>query len=91
MIYYFDGETFEEVRGVESTNNQHSFIESLIRNCTLEEERKCEIEREYLSYTDEEAAKVIDYLLSNQQHPIFDRASPTQTDIKNHIAKNILK
>jgi hypothetical protein len=34
--------------------------------------------------------KLSDYLLSNQQHPIFDRASPTQTDIKNHISKNIL-
>jgi hypothetical protein len=43
MIYYFDGETFEEVRGVESTNNQHSFIESLIRNCTLDEERNVKL------------------------------------------------
>ena len=81
MIYYFDGDDFEEAKGVQSSNSQHSFIESLLRNCSLDEDTKCEIERSYLDYTDEEAAEKITYLLNNQLHPIFDNARPSQTDI----------
>ena len=74
----------------DATNNQRQYIEKLLHSCSLDHDQVARIEREYLTYKAFEAEICIDMLKANQQDPIRDMASPTQTDIKNHRSKNIL-
>jgi len=81
---YFDGQEFSDY--VEMIDDgQRLYIENLIRSSSIDELHRVNIERQYLYYTKEEADECIKYLKDNQQHPVFDRAAPSQTEIKQTI------
>jgi len=81
---YFDGQEFSDY--VEMIDDgQRLYIENLIRSSSIDELHRVNIERQYLYYTKEEAEECIKYLKDNQQHPVFDRAAPSQTEIKQTI------
>ena len=81
---YFDGQEFTDY--VEMIDDrQRQYIENLIRSSSIDEVHRVNIERQYLYYTKDEADECIKYLKDNQQHPVFDRASPSQTEIKETI------
>lgn len=81
---YFDGQEFTDY--VELIDDrQRQYIESLIRSSSIDEVHRVNIERQYLYYTKDEADECIKYLKDNQQHPVFDRAAPSQTEIKETI------
>lgn len=84
MMHYFDGDEFTEYQEMASENDKR-YIEELIRSSSIDEVHRVNIERQYLYYTKEEAIECIKYLQDNQQHPVFDRAAPSQTEIKNTI------
>jgi len=80
----FDGQEFSDY--VEMIDDgQRLYIENLIRSSSIDELHRVNIERQYLYYTKEEADECIKYLKDNQQHPVFDRAAPSQTEIKQTI------
>jgi len=81
---HFDGQEFSDY--VEMIDDgQRLYIENLIRSSSIDELHRVNIERQYLYYTKEEADECIKYLKDNQQHPVFDRAAPSQTEIKQTI------
>lgn len=55
------------------SDDQLSFIESLIHNCVLGEDIKTSIENEMFEYTRSEAEKTINYLIQHQMETLNDQ------------------
>jgi phage RecT family recombinase len=69
-----------------ASNEQIQYIESLLMTSGLPEERKEEIEREFVTMTSAGACRCIEYL-KNNQIAVMDAGNPSQTEIKNHLNK----
>lgn len=70
-----------------ANDDQLNLIESLLHNCSLDDEHARRIEKGLFSYSEEEANDIITMLLNNQLDPIRDGLNYTQTDINNKLNK----
>jgi recombination protein RecT len=71
------------------SNDQASYIESLLQTCSLPVEEVIEIEKSLNTINSGEASKMITYLQNNQRDPIASGDNYSQSDIKKKMRAHV--
>lgn len=87
----FDFEVDQETQKVytidhedKPTMMQLESVQSMINNSTLEEDRKCELDKRLKNATFDELSEIRGEVENNQLDPIHEKGNYSQTNLKNH-------